>query len=97
MDSPVVTARYFYRGARATRGHRYSVSTYLVERLAGSTVVARIVPLGLVPRARPEHELVARGRSRNLEVAGSWHFTPSRHHARVRVMSAREAHQSHEL
>ena len=91
MNSDVVTARYFYRGAGPARGHRHSVSTYLVERLEGSTVVARIETLGLVPRSRPEPELLARGRRRDLVMAGTWHLTPSRHHARVRVRSARAA------
>ena len=89
MDPHVVSERYFYRGAAPARGHRHSVSAYLVERLEGSPVVARIETLGLVRRGTPERDLLARGRRRNLVVAGSWHFTHSRHHARVRVRSER--------
>ena len=77
--------RYFYRSFNASRVNRRSVSAYLVERIANSTVVARIEPLGLMPTALCEQELTIVGLRRNLIVAGNWSLTTSRHHAKVRV------------
>ena len=77
--------RYFYRSFNVSRINRRSVSAYLVERIANSTVVARIEPLGLMPMALCEQELTILGLRRNLVVAGNWSLTTSRHHARVRV------------
>jgi hypothetical protein len=79
--------RYFYRSATTSRTHRDLVSAYLVERCFGSTVVARIEPLGLVSRAVGEHEIVLRGLKRNLVLEGHWRPTSSARHQRVRVRS----------
>ena len=41
--------QYFYRSVTTSSRHRNRVSAYFVQRVRGSTVVARIEPLGLVP------------------------------------------------
>src|SRR5664280_575068 len=84
-SSETESDRYFYRSFNASRVNRRSVSAYLVERIANSTVVARIEPLGLMPTVLCEQELTIVGLRRNLVVAGPWSLTRSRHHARVRV------------
>jgi hypothetical protein len=76
---------FIYRTSAPASGHRFSVSAYLVERLAGSAVVARIEPLGLVPKSMIEHELRLIGLKRDLVIAGPWRATSSNHHAHVRV------------
>jgi len=86
-DSP--DERYFYRSAAASSRHRHRVSVYLVEYQRGSTVVARIEPMGLLHESLGEHDLVLQGLRRNLVLTGPWHATSSQHHARVRVVSAR--------
>jgi len=85
--NPPERVRYFYRSFSASRANRRSVSAYLVERVANSTVVARIEPLGLMPMALCEQELTLAGLRRRLVVSGAWTLTSSRHHARVRVRS----------
>jgi hypothetical protein len=77
--------RYFYRSRTSSKHHRRRVSAYLVEYRRGSTVLARIEPLGLVHESLGESELVLQGLRRNLVLSGRWQPTPSQHHARVRV------------
>lgn len=77
--------RYFYRSATTSRKHRNLVSAYLVERLHGTNVVARIEPLGLVSQKVGEHEIILRGLRRNLVLVGRWQPTASLRHDRVRV------------
>lgn len=76
---------YFYRSFTPSRTHRFSVSAYLVERMTGSPLVARIEPLGLVPQSAGEQELARVGRRMDLVLTGPWRRTPSRRHARVLV------------
>jgi hypothetical protein len=87
MVNDPVRERYFYRSAAASTRHRHRVSAYLVEYQRGSTVLARIEPLGLVHEALGEHDLVLQGLRRNLVLSGRWHQTSSQHHARVRVVA----------
>ncbi len=61
------------------------VCVYLVVRCHGSSVVARIEPLGLVPAWVGDHEIALRGLRRNLVSVGPWRRTRSAHHARVAV------------
>jgi hypothetical protein len=82
------TDQFFYRSVAPSSRHRHHVSVYLVQRLNGSKVVARIEPLGLVHVKFGEHELVIKGLHRNLVLSGRWHATRSRRHARVRVVQA---------
>jgi len=88
-DSP--DERYFYRSAAASSRHRHRVSVYLVEYRRGSTVVARIEPMGLMHESFGEHDLVLQGLRRNLVLTGRWQTTPSQHHARVRLTSPARA------
>jgi hypothetical protein len=81
--------RYFYRSARRSLERGAMVSVYLVERCYGSTVVARIEPLGLVDARSGEHQIALRGLRRNLVSVGPWRTTHSARHARVRVRSLR--------
>jgi len=85
------TDQFFYRSVTPTKRHRHHVSVYLVERIIGSKVVARIEPLGLVHVKLGDHELVIQGLHRNLVLSGGWHSTRSQRHARVRVVPARVA------
>ena len=77
---------YFYRSMAASPRHRNRVSAYLVKRFSDSNVVARIEPLGLVHTTISEQELTLHRVRRNLVVSSAWETTPSRHHARMRVV-----------
>jgi hypothetical protein len=72
-----VTEQYIYRSGVPSSRHRGQASWYLVARLEGSNVVARIDALGLLPTSR----IVADA----MGVVGPWRATPSRHHVRARV------------
>jgi hypothetical protein len=87
LINDLTTEQFFYRSVAPSSQHRHHVSVYLVQRLSGSKVVARIEPLGLVHVKLGEHELVTKGLHRNLVLSGRWHATRSRHHARVRVVA----------
>src|ERR1700692_4259557 len=80
--------QYFYRSTTKSNRHRNRVSAYFVERRRGSTVVARIEALGLVPASIGDEQVAIQRLPRNLVVAGTWHETPSRLHARLRVAPA---------
>jgi hypothetical protein len=80
---------YFYRSTSTSNRHRNRVSAYLVQRLRGCNVVARIEPLGLVPTSIGDEQLAIQRLRRNLVVAGTWRETPSGHHSRQRVVPAR--------
>ncbi|MFY9782468.1 MAG: hypothetical protein WAK12_02900 [Acidimicrobiales bacterium] len=73
----IVTAAYVYRSKVTSSGHRRQSSWYLVARLEGSNVVARIDALGLLPSSKNVTDA--------LGVVGPWRATPSRHHVRARV------------
>ena len=87
LTTPTATERYFYRSLAEAPGHRRSASAYLVEHIAGSTVVARIEPLGLISTSMSETELVLTGLRRNLVLRGPWVRTSRARHVRVRVVS----------
>jgi hypothetical protein len=80
--------QYFYRSSSTSNRHRNRVSAYYVLRIRGSTVVARIEPLGLVPASIGDEQLAIQRLRRNLVVAGTWQETPSGRHSRQRVASA---------
>lgn len=80
--------QYFYRSVTTSSRHRNRVSAYYVQRVRGSTVVARIEPLGLVPTSVGDEQLAIQRLRRNLVVAGTWQVTPSGHHSRMRVAPA---------
>jgi hypothetical protein len=80
--------QYFYRSSSTSNRHRNRVSAYYVLRIRGSTVVARIEPLGLVPASIGDEQLAIQRLRRNLVVAGTWQETPSGRHSRQRVTSA---------
>lgn len=77
-----VTARYVYRTDPSRQSR--SGTLYLVARLAGSNVVARIGPL--VTKSTRER-VTANGESRGggLRVVGPWCATANRRHLRARV------------
>jgi hypothetical protein len=79
--------QFFYRSSSTSTRHRNRVSAYLVQRLRGSKVVARIEPLGLVPLSIGDEQLAIQRLRRNLVVAGAWHATPSGRHSRQRVVA----------
>ena len=81
--------QFFYRAAAPSSRHRHQVSVYLVQRLNGSKVVARIEPMGLVHEKLGEQQVVIKGLHRNLVLSGRWHPTRSQRHARVRVVGLR--------
>jgi hypothetical protein len=85
MSSEPEVEQFFYRSSTASNRHRNRVSAYYVQRVRGSTVVARIEPLGLVPVSIGDEQLAIQRLRRNLAVAGAWHETPSGHHSRQRV------------
>lgn len=72
-----ITEQYIYRSGVPSSQHRGQASWYLVARLEGSNVVARIDALGLLPTSRKVSDA--------LGVVGPWRATPSRHHVRARV------------
>ena len=72
-----VTEQFVYRSHVATSRHSGQASWYLVARLEGSNVVARIDALGLMPASRIVSD--------SLGVVGPWRATPSRHHVRARI------------
>jgi hypothetical protein len=83
--------QFFYRSSAASSRHRNRVSAYLVQRLTGSTVVARIEPLGLVPALIGDEQLAIQRLKRNLVATGRWRETPSGRHTRQRVVTAQVA------
>jgi hypothetical protein len=87
---PAPAVRYLYRSARRSLGRDAMVNVYLVEPCFGSTVVARIEPLGTVHARIGEHESALRGLGRNLVSVGPWCTTRSMRHTRVRVRSLRK-------
>jgi hypothetical protein len=80
--------RFIYRSATTSSRHRNRVSAYFVERRRGTTVVARIEALGLVPTSIGDEQLAIQRLRRNLVVAGAWQQTTSGHHVRQRVIPA---------
>jgi hypothetical protein len=87
MDSAedVVTAHYVYRSEVFSSRHRRHVSLYLVTRLEGSNVVARIDSLELVSTLQRAGVTKVRGQGGALKVVGQWRRTTSRHHSKVLV------------
>src|SRR5580698_2812695 len=80
---------YFYRSTSTSNRHRNRVSAYFVQRMRGSTLVARIEPLGLVPSSIGDEQLAIQRLRRNLVVAGAWQDTSSGRHSRLRVVPAK--------
>jgi len=81
----LVTAHYVYRSEVFSSRHRRQVSLYLVARLEGSNVVARIDSLGLVSSVQRAAVPKARGQRGALKIVGTWRQTTSRHHSKVLV------------
>ncbi|MHB8380613.1 MAG: hypothetical protein ACYDB2_12020 [Acidimicrobiales bacterium] len=87
----LVTARYVYRSEVSSSRHRRQVSLYLVARLEGSNVVARIDSLGLVSTLQKTSVTKVSGRRAVLTFVGPWRRTTSRHHSKVLVAPMRNA------
>jgi hypothetical protein len=81
----LVTAHYVYRSEVFSSRHRREVSLYLVARLEGSNVVARIDSLGLVSTLQRTSVNKVRGQRGAMKVVGPWRQTTSRHHSKVLV------------
>jgi hypothetical protein len=71
MSNDPEVEQFFYRSLTASNRHRKRVSAYLVQRVMGSKVVARIEPLGLVPASIGDEQLAIQRLKRNLLAAGS--------------------------
>jgi len=80
-----VVDRFLYKSNIPSKLHRNRVETYLVERLKGSNIVARIQPLGLVPERVTDQDAALAVLRHNLVVVGGWRATARRHHSRARV------------
>jgi len=81
----LVTAHYVYRSEVYSSRHRHDVSLYLVARLEGSNVVARIDSLGPVSTLERTGVAKVKGQRGALKVLGTWRQTTSRHHSKVLV------------
>jgi hypothetical protein len=80
---------FFYRSTTTSTRHRNRVSAYFVQRIPGSTIVARIEPLGLMPSSIGDQQLAIQRLRRSLVAAGTWQDTPSGRHSRLRVVPAK--------
>jgi hypothetical protein len=85
----LVTAHYVYRSEVISSRHRRHVSLYLVARLEGSNVVARIDSLGLVSTLQRTGVTKVNAKRGALKVLGTWRQTTSRHHSKVLVAPIR--------
>ena len=81
----LITAHYVYRSEVLSSRHRRQVSLYLVARLEGSNVVARIDSLGFVSTLQRAGVAKVRGQLGALKVVGAWRQTTSRHHSKILV------------
>ena len=83
-----VSAHYLYRSVAAAR--QGPGTLYLVSRLEGSNVVARIdvVAAKKVPTAKGASAHPSNSQENALRVVGPWSETTSRHHAKARVEMA---------
>jgi hypothetical protein len=90
MDSPLeeVSAHYLYRSVAASR--QGPGTLYLVSRLEGSNVVARIdvVAAKRVPSTKGASAHPSNSQETALRVVSPWSETTSRHHAKARVEMA---------
>ncbi|HUY16389.1 MAG TPA: hypothetical protein VMV11_02380 [Acidimicrobiales bacterium] len=86
----LVTAHYVYRSEVYSTRHRRDVSLYLVARLEGSNVVARIDSLGLVSTLQRTGVAKVKGKGGAMRVLGTWRQTASRHHSKVLVAPLRK-------
>lgn len=91
MTSDAVVDRFLYKSTAAPTRHRNRVETYLVERLKGSNVVARIQPLGLVPERASDVEAALAVLQHDLVVVGGWRVTARRHHTRAKLRPRQES------
>jgi hypothetical protein len=80
-----MTEQFLYRTVSPTKRHRYRVSAYLVKKLKGTNVVARIEPLGFINESLARHEIAMVGLQKNLVARGGWEETKSRNHVRIQV------------
>ena len=83
-----VTAQYVYRSEVPSERHRRLTSWYLVARLEGSNVVARIDALGLFPSSRTLGASSSPAPGDLVRTIGPWAATASGHHAKVMVALA---------
>ncbi len=81
----LVTAHYVYRSEVVSSRHRRHASLYLVARLEGSNVVARIASLGLVSTSQRNGDAKVSSKRSPLKPVGPWRSTTSRHHSKVLV------------
>jgi hypothetical protein len=83
-----VSAHYLYRSVSESRQGPGTV--YLVSRLEGSNVVARIdvVEAKKLSTARGASAHPSNAQENALRVVGPWSETTSRHHAKARVEMA---------
>jgi hypothetical protein len=84
-----IKEQYVYRSEVPSDRHRRLVSWYLVARLEGSNVVARIDSLGLFPASRKVGVSTNSPSPADLvRTVGAWESTASGHHSKVIVTLA---------
>ena len=83
-----ISAQYVYRSEVPSDRHRRLVSWYLVARLEGSNVVARIDSLGLFPASRSVGISSSPSAGDLVRTVGPWATTKSGHHSKVVVTLA---------
>ena len=84
--SEEVTKRWVYCASRDAKGHKGRRSAYLVEQQAGSNVIARITPIGLVKEITQQQEINIFALRNGMTVAGRWSESDSKKHQRSRVV-----------
>jgi hypothetical protein len=78
-----VISSYIYCANDDTPKHKGKKSTYLVESLRGSNVVARISPMPMVGDITAPHEVTINALKSDLTVQGEW--LPKTRHAKIQV------------
>ena len=86
MEDDVVIRRYFYLAGEDDTHHKNKNSAYLVERLVGSNVVARLHSLGMVSGFAPEEMLSIEAMKQDLSFVGDWSETKSKKNKKIRLI-----------
>lgn len=85
-DDEIVVSRHFYLASDDSPQHKNKNSAYLVEKLRGSNVVARIRSMGMVSGFAPEDMLEIEAMKNDLSLAGDWVETKKRKHKKIRLI-----------
>jgi hypothetical protein len=85
-DDEVVVKRYFLLADSDSPKHPNKKSAYVVEKLHGSNVVARIRSVGMVSGYAPEEMLAIEADKLNFSMAGDWELTKGKRHKKIRLV-----------